>query len=77
MGSRIGATRLPGGRVGRIWLAAGLAAAAGGLVRAVLPPMHPIPLAALVLGVFAIGYFGLGVVLGVPEARALVRRLSG
>ena len=77
LGSRIGATRLPGGLVGRIWLAAGLAAAAGWLVRAVLPPMHPIPLAALVLGVFAIGYFGLGVVLGVPEARALVRRLSG
>ena len=76
MGSRIGATRLQGGLVGRIWLAAGLAAAAGWLVRAALPPMHPIPLAALVLGVFAIGYFALGVVLGVPEARALVRRLS-
>jgi putative peptidoglycan lipid II flippase len=76
LGSRIGATRLPAGLVGRLWLAAGLAAAAGWLVRAALPPMHPIPLAALVLGVFAIGYFGLGVVLGVPEARALVRRLS-
>jgi putative peptidoglycan lipid II flippase len=73
---RIGVTGLPGDLVGRLWLAACLAGAAGWLVRSVLPPLHPIPAAVLVLGVFAIVYFGVGMALGVPEARALVRRLS-
>jgi len=44
---RIGATRLPAGLVGRLWAAAGLAGAAGWLLRVVLPPLHPIGVAAL------------------------------
>jgi putative peptidoglycan lipid II flippase len=76
LGRRIGTTRLPGGVVARLWLAAGLAVAAGWLVRLVLPPLHPISEAALVLGAFGLVYFGAGVMLGLPEARALLGRLS-
>jgi putative peptidoglycan lipid II flippase len=73
---RIGAARLERQLVGRLWLAAGLAGAAGWAVRAVLPPLHPIALAALVLAAFALVYFGIGAAAGVPEARSLLRRVS-
>ena len=73
---RIGATRLPAGLVGRLWAAAGLAGAAGWLLRVVLPPLHPIAVAALVLAAFGLVYFGVGLAAGVPEARALLRRIS-
>ncbi|HEY9504710.1 MAG TPA: murein biosynthesis integral membrane protein MurJ [Gemmatimonadales bacterium] len=73
---RIGATRIPAGLLGRLWLAAGLAAAAGWLIRGVIPPMHPIPAAGFVLAGFGLVYFGAGAAGGVPEARALLRRLS-
>ena len=73
---RIGATRIPAGLLGRLWLAAGLAAAAGWLIRGVMPPMHPIPAAGFVLAGFGLVYFGAGAAGGVPEARALLRRLS-
>ena len=76
LGRGIGTTRLAGGLLVRIWPAAGLAAAAGWTVRAVLPPLHPIPQAALVLGVFGLVYFGAAVALGVPEARRMLGRAA-
>ncbi|HJR50946.1 MAG TPA: murein biosynthesis integral membrane protein MurJ [Gemmatimonadales bacterium] len=72
---RIGATRLPGGLVGRLWLAAGLAGAAGWLLRGALPPLHPIAIAGVVLLAFGLVYFGVGAAAGVPEARAVLRRV--
>ncbi len=72
---RIGATHLPPGLVTRLWLAAGLAGAAGWLLRAALPPLHPIALAGLVLLAFGLVYFGVGAAAGVPEARAVLRRV--
>jgi putative peptidoglycan lipid II flippase len=72
---RIGATRLPGGLVGRLWLAAGLAGAAGWLLRVALPPLHPIAMASVVLLAFGLVYFGVGASAGVPEARAVLRRV--
>jgi putative peptidoglycan lipid II flippase len=72
---RIGATHLPPGLVGRLWLAAGLAGAAGWLLRAALPPLHPIAMAGLVLAAFGLVYFGVGAAAGVPEARAVLRRV--
>jgi thiol:disulfide interchange protein len=62
--------------VGRLWAAAGLAGAAGWLLRVVLPPLHPIAVAALVLAAFGLVYFSVGLAAGVPEARALLRRIS-
>ncbi|HEU4955005.1 MAG TPA: murein biosynthesis integral membrane protein MurJ [Gemmatimonadales bacterium] len=73
---RIGATHLPPGLVSRLWAAAGLAGAVGWLLRVVLPPLHPIAMAALVLAAFGLVYFGVGLAAGVPEARAMLRRIS-
>jgi putative peptidoglycan lipid II flippase len=72
---RIGSTHLPRPLVTRLWLAAALGGAAGWLLRAALPPLHPIAMAGLVLTVFGLVYFGVGAAAGVPEARALVRRV--
>ncbi len=74
LGRRIGATRLAGELLGRLWLAAGLAAATGWAVRLVLPALHPLALAVLVLGAFGVVYLGAGAVLGVPEAGRILRR---
>jgi uncharacterized membrane protein YqiK len=38
--------------------------------------MHPIGAAVVVLGAFVLAYFGMAIAMGVPEARALVRRMS-
>jgi putative peptidoglycan lipid II flippase len=75
LGKRIGATHLPGGHVARLWGAAGTATAAGWLLRAALPPIHPIAEAVLVLTAFGLMYFGVAAAAGVPEARALIRRV--
>jgi putative peptidoglycan lipid II flippase len=73
---RIGPTRLPAGLVARLWGAAGLAGAAGWMLRVILPPLHPIPVAGLVLTAFGLVYFGVGAAAGVQEARAVLRRVS-
>lgn len=72
---RIGALRLPGGLVGRLWLAAGLGAAVGWSLRLVLTPLHPILAAGLVLAAFGLVYFGVGAATGVQEARGILRRV--
>ena len=73
---RVGATRLDGGLLARLWTAAAVAAAAGWLARLVLPPLHPIPAAVLVLGLFGAVYLAVAALLGVPHARRLLRRAS-
>jgi putative peptidoglycan lipid II flippase len=70
---RIGSTRSDWGHLARLWIAAVAGVAAGWLVRSALPPLHPIPAAALILGVFGATYFGSGALLGVPQARRLLR----
>jgi putative peptidoglycan lipid II flippase len=74
LGRRIGATGLAGGLTLRLWLAAALAAGAGWLIRAALPPLHPIPEAILVLGAFGSVYLGAAALAGVPEARRPLAR---
>ena len=46
------------------------------VTRLALPPIAPIPAAALVLGVFGAGYVGGSALLGVPHARRLLRLSS-
>jgi putative peptidoglycan lipid II flippase len=70
---RIGGTGRDWGLLGRTWAAALLAVAAAWAVRALLPPLHPIPAAVLVLGVFGAAYLGLAALFGVPQARRLLR----
>jgi putative peptidoglycan lipid II flippase len=73
LGGRIGSTRSDWGLLARLWIAATAGVVAGWLVRAVLPPLHPIPAAVLILGVFGGTYLGGAALLGVSQARRLLR----
>jgi putative peptidoglycan lipid II flippase len=71
---RIGPSGLPVSLGARLWGSAVVAAAAAWLLRGVLPPMHPILQAALVLTLYG-GIYLLGTLsLGVQEARRIVGR---
>jgi putative peptidoglycan lipid II flippase len=73
LSARIGVTTLDWGSLARLWAAALTAAGGGWLVRYALPPLHPIPAAALVLGAFGAAYLAAAAMLGVPQARRLLR----
>lgn len=72
---RIGDTGLPAALAARLWGAAGVAAAAGWVVRLTVGALAPIPLAAVVLTAFGAVYFLVTDRLAVPESGALLRRL--
>jgi len=77
---RIGHTGLPAAFAARLYLAAGLGAAAGWGVKLVLPQMHPALAAVAILGAFGLVYLAVVVALGVPEAAEVtgrLRRLAG
>ncbi len=73
LGRRIGSPRRDWGLLARLWSAATAGVAAGWLVGSALPPLHPIPAAVVVLGVFGVTYLGGAAVLGVPQARRVLR----
>jgi putative peptidoglycan lipid II flippase len=73
LGRRIGSIRSDWGLLGRLWLVATAGVVAAWLVRAALPPLHPISRAVLVLGVFGVTYLGGAALLRVPQARRLLR----
>ena len=72
---RIGRTGLPLGYLAKLWFGAIVGAGAGWLVKGLLGPLHPIPLAAVVLNVFGLTYFGVTALLGVSEVRQLLQRV--
>ncbi len=71
---RIGGTGLPAPYVTALIVAAATAAAAGWLMKAGVTDLGPIPTAAAVLGVYAVAFFSVVLMLRVPEALALLRR---
>ncbi len=73
---RIGEVRLEWGILMRLWISAAGAVVLALVTRLALPPIAPIPAAALVLGVFGAGYVGGSALLGVPHARRLLRLSS-
>ncbi|HEU5169741.1 MAG TPA: murein biosynthesis integral membrane protein MurJ [Gemmatimonadales bacterium] len=75
--ARIGPTGFDRGYGLRIWCAALAAAAAGGAAAVLLPFRHPVSLAAVVVLIYGAVYYGVGAVLGVEQARRVVRRLGG
>jgi putative peptidoglycan lipid II flippase len=75
IGRRIGECHLPKGLLPRLWGSAALATAIALGVKYVLPHMHPVIRAALVLGVFGVAYLGSTSALGVAEAGQMTRRL--
>ncbi|HET6670813.1 MAG TPA: murein biosynthesis integral membrane protein MurJ [Pyrinomonadaceae bacterium] len=72
---RIGRTGLPLSYLGKLWFGAIVGAGAGWLVKSLLGPLHPIPLAAVVLNVFGLTYFAVTALLGVSEVRQLAQRV--
>jgi putative peptidoglycan lipid II flippase len=73
---RIGQTGLPFSYVVKLWTAAGASAALAWGIRLMLPPVHPIILAALVLTPYGLLYFAITSMMGLPEARAVVGRFT-
>lgn len=72
---RIGRTGLSLGYLANLWLGAIVGAGLAWLVKSLLGPLHPIPLAAVVLNVFGLTYFGVTALLGVSEVRQLMQRV--
>jgi putative peptidoglycan lipid II flippase len=71
--ARIGPTGMDWGGLVRLWAAAASAVLAAWMIRPVLPEMHPIPAAVVILGVFGGTYLGAAALFGVPQARRLLR----
>jgi len=72
--ARLGWTGLPTGFIVQLWLSAVLAAAVGWGARLLVPAMHPIIVAAIVLGVYGVIYLASTSAMGLPESAALFRR---
>jgi len=72
---RIGRTGLTASYVAKLWIAALLAATVGWGLKLILPHLHPIPLAAVVLGPYGVSYFGMTYLFGISESRAVITRV--
>jgi len=75
MNSRIGRTGVRAIYLFKLWGAAAVAAVIGFGLKLILPPMHAIPLAILVLGLYGVLYFVFGAVLGITEARQILTKI--
>ena len=75
MNRRIGRTGLPASYVVKLWIAALLAAGLGWTFKLLLGELHPIPLAAVVLGGYGAAYFAVAFFLEVSESRAVISRI--
>jgi putative peptidoglycan lipid II flippase len=73
LNSRIGSTGVAVIYLVKLWAAAAIAAIVGFGVKLILPPLHAIPLAILVLGTYGVLYFAIGAGFGVPEARRILK----
>ncbi|MDQ2974052.1 MAG: murein biosynthesis integral membrane protein MurJ [Acidobacteriota bacterium] len=71
---RIGPTGLQASFVIKLWIAALLAADVGWALKLLLPKLHPVPLAAVVLGSYGVAYFAVTFVLEIAEARPVIGR---
>lgn len=72
---RIGSTGLAVLFSAKVWLAALVSAVAGWGLKLLLSGIHPIPLAAVVLGVYGCSYFLLTAAVGITEAQTVIRRV--
>jgi putative peptidoglycan lipid II flippase len=73
---RIGSTGLARSLVAKLWIAAGIGAAAAWAIKMLLPLHHPIAVAAFVLIPYGLIYFAITSAWGLEEARSLVGRLK-
>ena len=75
LNKRIGRTGLPLAYVTKLWLAAFAGAAVGWGFKLLLGPLHPLPIAAVVLGGYGFTYFGLTYSLGIPESATVIGKV--
>ena len=73
---RIGRTGLPLLLVSKLWAAAAIGAGVAWGLKLLVPPMHPLPLAIIVLGSYGVMYFLLTSAFQVAEARAVIGRVG-
>jgi len=59
----------------KLWIAALLAADIGWTLKITLPHLHPIPLAAIVLGFYGVSYFGVSSLLDISESRVVFGKI--
>jgi putative peptidoglycan lipid II flippase len=74
LNQRIGRTGLSAGFTAKLWLSALAGAALGWGIKLLLPPLHPILVAGLVLVPYGLTYFATASVLGIGEAAAVIGR---
>jgi putative peptidoglycan lipid II flippase len=72
---RIGRTGLSAPYVIKLWISALLAADVGWTFKLLLGELHPIPLAAVVLGGYGVAYFAVAFFLDLSEPRTLINRI--
>jgi putative peptidoglycan lipid II flippase len=72
--ARIGRTGLERSRLATLWASAAAGAAAALAVRHVAGPLHPVPLAVVVLAPYGVVYLGATWAAKIPEARTLAAR---
>lgn len=72
---RIGKTGLSLTYLSKLWLSALVAAAIGWGMKLLLGPIHPVPLALVVLNGYGLSYFGLTYFLHVDESRSVIRHI--
>ncbi len=75
LNKRIGKTGLAAGYVVRLWLAALIAAGIGWGLKLLVGNIHPIPLAAIVLGGYGLAYFAIAYSLKISAARLTVQKV--
>lgn len=73
---RIGRTGLAASYLTKLWLAALLSAGVGWALKLALSGIHPIPLAAVVLGCYGVAYFGVTSAVGIAEARSVIGKIG-
>jgi putative peptidoglycan lipid II flippase len=73
---RIGRTGLAASYVIKLWSAALVCAGIGWGFKLLLGQLHPIPLAAVVLGSYGVAYFGLTSALQITEAQSVISRMG-
>lgn len=77
LGREIGSSGFGAGLLPRLWGSALAAALFAWLILWLVPAIHPIPTAVLVLGAYGLAYLGATRLLGVEEARRFTLRRSG
>jgi len=72
---RIGRTGLSGSYLTKLWFAALVSAAIGWALKWSFGSIHPIPLAAVVLGCYGVAYFGVTFILNISESRSVLGKV--